>query len=1042
MPFLKDFFAHLEQASPTRLLVGFAFVLLVTTGGIFGTRMFFSAITEQLQTERERQNTRLLIGEEIVGSITSLERDFYQLAVTHQPAAFKRQIRLLNQTLTRLEHNLSVLHKGGTVTRTLALNVEGVDEVQQTLAFTPEQSATPPLGVIEIAPLLSESRDQAERLKNLLEQRWQAEEEEDLQKFFASELEISLFLKHIPPYFERLTENANRLLVETHERRTAIQNQLADTETRLAHLENILILLIVVIALTAGAFSTRRIALARTRLSEALQELSAQNARSTTMLDTLSDGVYATDLAGNLLLMNQAAEHILGWQNGALVGKNVHTSIHHSHCHGQLLAPEDCPLNQVLSEERKIEGEDFFIHHDGHAVPIAYRASPLYLDGKLAGTLVSFRDISERRKREALLNLQLAALEAAANMIMITDEKGRIEYVNPTFCAGTGYTREEVIGATPALLQSGHHPPDFYEAMWRTLDSRQVWEGEILNKRKDGSVYPEKMTITPILENDEIRHFVAIKWDISSDVAARTRLAMIETAIENINQGVFITRPELSEAGLRIEWVNQGFTRLMGYTRDEIIGERTSRLRTQDADLTGFRKVLQQLATGAPGTWETEYQNKSGQRFPVEIHYAPVRNDKGEMTHIVGLMTDIATRRAEEAALKAARDAALETSRLKSEFLSTMSHEIRTPMNGVIGMTDLLLDTTLNNEQRELAKIIRDSGNALLTIINDILDFSKIEAGRIDIEKYGFPLAQVVEGACELLASQAKAKQLTMTTHVDPGLPELVIGDAVRLRQVLVNLVGNAIKFTPSGEINIRVMPLEEGRIQFSVRDTGIGISPEAQKRLFSAFMQADSSTTRRFGGTGLGLAISRKLVELMGGEIALHSLPGEGSVFWFDLPLPEDDHPAGDKLDAKKTAQTEVAKPPTTPAQEDGPLILLAEDNATNRLLAERLLTRHGYTVHSVHNGEEAVEASRTLPCAAILMDCLMPVMDGFEATAAIRRRDRNTRKHIPIIAMTANAMEGDRERCLAAGMDDYLTKPINVARLTETLARWTRQS
>ncbi|WP_374340947.1 PAS domain S-box protein [Azonexus sp.] len=1165
----RGFVAHLEQASPARLLVGFALVLLLSVGAIFGAKLFFTRITDDLHAQLRNEDARLLIGEEIIGGIHRIERDFFQLVATHQPAAFQRQFRTLDATLDKLMHDLQVLQSGGEVVRLLAVNLEGRDQVRQTIRYQRQDKALPPMEVIEIAPLLGQTRDHADHLESLLEKRWQSEDAGNRQAFFATEQDIALFMKQLPPYFERLTENSNRLLVEAFDRRAALQAQIAGTETRLKYLENLLIGLVVIVALAAGAFAAWRIASARSRLSDALLQLATQNARTTTMLDTLSDGVYATDLDGRLLMMNAAGERILGWKNDELVGHEVHQRIHHVRPDGRPFPLEECPLIEVLDQETAIAGEEYFIHRDGRAIPVAYRSSPLYLDGRLAGALVSFQDITEQREREAQLALQRAALEAAANMIMITNRSGAIEYVNPAFCSGTGFERDEILGRTPKILQSGRHDAAFYTAMWSTLLAGRVWEGEIVNRRRDGSLYPERMTVTPILENGAIRHFVAIKWDISAEIETRTRLAMIETAIENINQGVFITTPELSEEGLRIEWVNRGFTRLMGYGRDEMTGRLTSALRSDDTRLDGFRRVLASLAEGRPDSWETRYRRKDGAELEVEVHYAPVRDANGKITHFVALMTDIGARRAAEQALEQARDAAVEASRLKSEFLSTMSHEIRTPMNGVIGMTDLLLDTELSDEQKELATVIRDSGHALLTVINDILDFSKIEAGKIDIEHNTFRLAQVVEGASELLGSQARAKKLSMMVFIDPTLPTHVIGDSVRLRQVLVNLIGNAVKFTAAGEITVRVEALGSDGIRFSVNDTGIGIEPEAQKRLFTAFTQADSSTTRRFGGTGLGLAISRQLVELMGGRIHLDSTPGVGSRFWFTLPLPADPsatadarqapamrvlvvddretdcriichyleawridcaaaHSGADALRLIAAAEAEgrpyaaividyemndmdgialarrirtehdtqlprlvmitahdrnqledealaagfdglLVKPirqshlfdalvprlpepplltaeavesPPPQATERGPLILLAEDNPTNRMLAERLLTRHGYVVHSVVNGQEAVEASQTLPIAAILMDCLMPVMDGFEATAAIRRQDLETQRHVPIIAMTANAMEGDRERCLAAGMDDYLSKPINVAQLTATLAHWTRKA
>ena len=684
----------------------------------------------------------------------------------------------------------------------------------------------------------------------------------------------------------------------------------------------------------------------------------------------------------------------------------------------------------------------------------------------MVGAVITFSDITERKRLEEERRILSRAVEQCPVSIMITDTRGLIEFVNPKFTSLTGYESSEVIGQTPRFLQSGKVPREVYGELWRMISSGETWEGELLNKCKEGRLFWEHVTISALRDGKgTITHYLAVKEDI-----------------------------------------------------------------------TAMKRMLEELT--------------------------------------------------------AAKEQAEAASLAKSSFLATMSHEIRTPMNGVLGMNNMLLETKLTTEQKEFAEIACKSGENLLTIINEILDFSKIEAGKLDLEILDFDLRVTLEDAAELLALRGEEVGLELICRIDPAVPSYLRGDPGRIRQIITNLVGNAIKFTRKGEVvisaTLKADREENVTILFEIQDTGIGIPLSRLSAIFDPFTQADGSTTRKFGGTGLGLAICKQLAELMGGEIGVKSEEGVGSTFWFTLTLEKqeiqsadayralqligqgrlaeerilvvDDNAtnrilmknllrlwgcrhevaahgaeglemlreaavAGDPfriavldqempdMDGMELGRCIKAEPllastllvmltsiaqrgdaaileqigfsgylhkPVRQAQlydclelvlgrdieakgsgESGHLhgiitrhiiaesgnaggrLLLVEDNIINQKVAQHMLKSLGYRVDVAADGQEAVRALEMIDYNLVLMDCMMPVMNGFEATAAIRKGDAGARNSmVPIIAMTANATLGDREKCLEAGMNDYLSKPIKKELLADLIEKWLEYS
>ncbi len=697
-----------------------------------------------------------------------------------------------------------------------------------------------------------------------------------------------------------------------------------------------------------------------TELNAVNDRMRIQNAETTRiLLNTLSDGVYATDLEGKLIFMNATAEKLLGWQEKELIGRPVHEIVQHHFPDGSLFPAEISPQLSVIRNGESIDGSGHYLNRDKKFFPIDYLARPIIVGGKLTGALVSFHDISLRQEAEnnlrmaydrlsetlSELEFQKYALDQHA-IVSMTDPSGKIIYANNMLSELSQYSNEELMGQDHRILNSGYHPYEFFKEMWETIGCGKIWHGEVKNRRKDGVHYWVDSTIVPFM------------------------------------------------------------------------------------------------------------------------------NDQRQPVRYISIRTEITARKENEEKLRQAKNVAEQANKVKGQFLANMSHEIRTPMNGIIGMTELALGTELNHEQRECLSLVKSSASELMHIINDILDFSKIESGKMNIEIVEFSLEQLLCDTIKSFAVRAHQKNLTLLLNVATDVPHRMLGDPGRLRQVIVNLVGNAIKFTEYGEIEVAVQRLDNVRekhanLRFNVRDTGIGIPRDKFKTIFKSFSQADSTTTRKYGGTGLGLTISTQLIRLMGGKIGLESKLGKGSSFHFILNMPiiadnalsQNQHAAqlrelgisGSMMKpvSESNLQEAITATLVEPPQQLESLImrhslrdtrrklnfLLAEDNAVNQKLAVFLLEKSGHKVTVANNGIEALLHWHNGQFDAIFMDVDMPEMNGYEATRRIRKEEQASGAHIPIVAMTAHAMQSMRGECLLHGMDGYLSKPIDTEALWREL-------
>jgi PAS domain S-box-containing protein len=774
--------------------------------------------------------------------------------------------------------------------------------------------------------------------------------------------------------------------------------------------------------------------------------LSTEERNLQAMNNALAEGVYVTDSNGNIQRINPAACKILGFSEQDLLGTTAH-DLFHCHSDNAFLQKNDCPFSIALSQGKPYQGEDRFRHRSGSILTVELASRPIWDEEKLVGAVTAFHDITARKATEKRLRLSeetsrklSTAVEQSPTAIIITDLNGIIEYANPQFLEMTGYDQNEIIGQSPRLLKSGSMSNGFYKELWRTITAGRTWQGEMLNRRKDGSLYWELNAISPIRDNlNCITHYIATKVDISERKNMEKKLRESERVQRTLIEELPIPLVVIDATTRIIETVNPAAAKLIGAREDRIVGNRCHSFLCPAQEKSCPILDLKQTVDSS----EKFLIQYNGDQIPVlkTVRKITVKGQEKLVECIIDIRDrleaeeslHLANRQWKEATAKAEHlaEAADSANLAKSTFLASMSHEIRTPLNAILGYSQLLQkDSELKPKHREQIQTINQSGDHLLELINDILEISRIEAGHVTLHPAPLDFRQLMADLASMFKLSCQQKDLWFDMALGQELPRYLNADRAKIRQVLINLLSNAVKFTDQGHISLRASGSTTDQLNWliavDISDSGRGIDPNEQDKLFEAFEQTRSGLSSGLG-SGLGLSISRTYAEQLGGGLCLEeSTAGAGSRFRFTFTAQQC---AGDELQLAPSGnrcQVSSIAPQFLPIR-----ALVVEDDPNSRNMLCETLKEIGFSVAAVASGEEAIGQVSQWEPNLVLMDVQMAGMNGFQATRRLRSLQKRQQMKIIIVSAGALASGDLAKQTRKAGADDYIAKPFKTSDL-----------